>query len=87
MRVDGVVGRWYPYVELTRLNRPIGTWLLLWPTWWALFLAAGGWPGWDLMLVFSLGTSFLRSAGCAINDYADRDFDRTTGGAHEQGTQ
>ena len=76
MRVDGVVGRWYPYVELTRLNRPIGTWLLLWPTWWALFLAAGGWPGWDLMLVFSLGTLFMRSAGCAINDYADRDFDR-----------
>lgn len=65
-----------PYVRLVRLNRPIGILLLLWPTLWALWLASGGWPGWHLFLVFSLGTVLMRSAGCAINDYADRDFDR-----------
>ncbi|SEP90970.1 4-hydroxybenzoate polyprenyltransferase [Solimonas aquatica] len=63
------------YAQLMRLHRPIGIYLLLWPTLWALWLAADGWPGWHLLLVFVLGTVLMRSAGCAINDFADRDFD------------
>lgn len=63
------------YLKLMRFDRPIGTLLLLWPTWWALWLAAGGFPRWDLLLIFSLGVFLMRSAGCVINDYADRDFD------------
>lgn len=64
------------YAQLTRLNRPVGSVLLLWPTAWALWLAAGGWPGWHLAVVFGAGVVLMRSAGCAINDYFDRDFDR-----------
>src|SRR5690606_14837171 len=64
------------YVKLVRLDKPIGILLLLWPTLLALWLAAGGWPGLHLVVVFSLGTVLMRSAGCAINDYFDRDFDR-----------
>ena len=67
--------RWQGYWQLARLDRPIGTLLLLWPTLWALWLAAGGWPGAWLVLVFSLGVLLMRSAGCVINDYADRHFD------------
>jgi 4-hydroxybenzoate polyprenyltransferase len=63
------------YLKLMRVDRPIGTLLLLWPTWWALWLAAGGFPRWDLLLIFSAGVFLMRSAGCVINDYADRDFD------------
>lgn len=63
------------YAQLMRLHRPVGIYLLLWPTLWALWLAADGWPGWHLLLVFVLGTVLMRSAGCAINDYADRHFD------------
>ena len=63
------------YVSLTRLDKPIGILLLLWPTLDALWLAAGGWPGWRLLLVFTAGTVLMRSAGCAINDVADRRFD------------
>ncbi len=63
------------YGRLTRLHRPIGTLLLLWPTLWALFVAAGGWPGNYIVFAFVLGTLLMRSAGCAINDWADRDFD------------
>ncbi|MCD6675039.1 MAG: 4-hydroxybenzoate octaprenyltransferase [Burkholderiaceae bacterium] len=63
------------YGRLTRLHRPIGTLLLLWPTLWALFVAAGGWPGNYVVFAFVLGTLLMRSAGCAINDWADRDFD------------
>lgn len=63
------------YIALTRLNRPIGIYLLLWPTWWALWLAAGGVPDWRLMVIFTLGVVVMRSAGCAINDYADRHVD------------
>lgn len=63
------------YAHLTRLHRPIGTLLLLWPTLWALFVAARGWPGWYPLFAFSLGTLLMRSAGCAINDWADRRFD------------
>jgi 4-hydroxybenzoate polyprenyltransferase len=58
-----------------RFDRPIGTLLLLWPTWWALWLAAEGFPRWDLLLIFTAGVFLMRSAGCVINDYADRDFD------------
>jgi len=64
------------YAYLIRLDKPIGTLLLLWPTLWALWLASGGFPQWYLLLIFSLGTLLMRSAGCAINDYADQDFDR-----------
>jgi 4-hydroxybenzoate polyprenyltransferase len=64
------------YLDLIRWDRPAGTLLLLWPTLSALWLAAGGFPGWHLLLVFSLGTLLMRSAGCAANDVADRDFDR-----------
>ncbi len=63
------------YIQLTRFDRPIGTLLLLWPTLWTLWLAADGWPDIDLIIIFSLGTLLMRSAGCVINDYADRDFD------------
>jgi 4-hydroxybenzoate polyprenyltransferase len=63
------------YWQLMRLHRPIGIFLLLWPTLWALWLAAGGVPPLHVLLVFVLGTALMRSAGCAINDYADRDFD------------
>ena len=64
------------YLDLIRWNRPQGWLLLLWPTWMALWLAAGGFPGWHLLTVFTLGTILMRSAGCAVNDVADRDFDR-----------
>jgi 4-hydroxybenzoate polyprenyltransferase len=63
------------YERLIRLDKPIGTLLLLWPTLWALWLAADGAPGAGMALIFVLGTLLMRSAGCAINDYADRDFD------------
>ena len=64
------------YAYLIRLDKPIGTLLLLWPTLWALWLASGGFPQWHLLIIFILGTFLMRSAGCAINDYADQDFDR-----------
>ena len=64
------------YLDLIRWSRPAGWLLLLWPTLLALWLAAGGWPGWHLLMVFTLGTILMRSAGCCINDVADRDFDR-----------
>ncbi|NKI18232.1 4-hydroxybenzoate octaprenyltransferase [Spongiibacter sp. KMU-166] len=63
------------YLALMRVDRPIGTYLVLWPTLWALFLAAEGWPDWQLLVIFSLGTFLMRSAGCVINDYADRKVD------------
>jgi 4-hydroxybenzoate polyprenyltransferase len=64
------------YALLTRLHRPIGTLLLLWPTLWALWLASRGPPDGYTLFAFCLGTLLMRSAGCAINDFADRDFDR-----------
>ena len=64
------------YFRLVRLDKPIGILLLLWPTLIALWLASDGIPGWQLLLIFTLGTALMRSAGCAINDYADRDIDR-----------
>lgn len=71
-----VLSRLRLYAELVRLNRPIGILLLLWPTLWGLWVAAGGWPDLTVVCVFALGTVLMRSAGCAINDFADRDFDR-----------
>jgi 4-hydroxybenzoate polyprenyltransferase len=64
------------YLDLIRWNRPAGWLLLLWPTLGALWFAADGWPGWQLVVVFTLGTFLMRSAGCCVNDVADRDFDR-----------
>ena len=64
------------YLNLIRWDRPAGWLLLLWPTLSALWIAARGFPGWHLLLVFTLGTVLMRSAGCCVNDVADRDFDR-----------
>jgi 4-hydroxybenzoate polyprenyltransferase len=64
------------YLDLIRWDRPAGWLLLLWPSLSALWIAAEGWPGWHLLAVFVLGTVLMRSAGCCINDVADRDFDR-----------
>ena len=64
------------YLDLIRWDRPAGWLLLLWPSLSALWIAAEGWPGWHLLGVFVLGTILMRSAGCCINDVADRDFDR-----------
>ena len=64
------------YLDLIRWSRPAGSYLLLWPTLSALWIAAQGFPGWHLIAVFTLGTFLMRSAGCAVNDVADRDFDK-----------
>ncbi|MFN5096062.1 MAG: 4-hydroxybenzoate octaprenyltransferase [Limnohabitans sp.] len=64
------------YLDLIRWNRPAGWLLLLWPTLSALWVASGGFPGWHLLVVFTLGTILMRSAGCCVNDVADRDFDK-----------
>lgn len=64
------------YLDLIRWNRPAGWLLLLWPSLAALWVAADGFPGWHLVAVFTLGTILMRSAGCCVNDVADRDFDR-----------
>ena len=64
------------YFRLIRLDKPLGTVLLLWPTLCALWLAQQGVPDWRLLLIFTLGTFLMRSAGCAINDYADQDIDK-----------
>ena len=63
------------YEKLMRLDKPIGTLLLLWPTLWALWIASGGRPGWMMVWIFCLGTLLMRSAGCVMNDLADRKFD------------
>ncbi|MFO7649443.1 4-hydroxybenzoate octaprenyltransferase [Halomonas campaniensis] len=63
------------FLQLMRLNRPIGTWLLMWPTLWALWVAAEGLPGRDVLLIFIAGVYLMRAAGCVVNDYADRHFD------------
>jgi 4-hydroxybenzoate polyprenyltransferase len=70
-----LVSRLREYAFLVRLHRPIGILLLLWPTLWGLWIAGNGKPLWINIIVFVLGTALMRSAGCAINDYADRDFD------------
>ncbi len=71
-----VNARFALYLDLIRWNRPAGWLLLLWPSLSALWIASGGFPGWHLIAVFVLGTILMRSAGCCINDVADRDFDR-----------
>ncbi|MBV8658734.1 MAG: 4-hydroxybenzoate octaprenyltransferase [Burkholderiales bacterium] len=63
------------YERLMRLDKPIGTLLLLWPTLWGIWVASYGHPDWIMVWIFSLGTLLMRSAGCVVNDYADRDFD------------
>lgn len=70
------MNRLHLYLRLVRLDKPIGILLLLWPTLAALWLASGGVPDWQLLAIFTLGTILMRSAGCAINDYADRDIDK-----------
>jgi 4-hydroxybenzoate polyprenyltransferase len=71
-----VIARFHLYLDLIRWNRPAGWLLLLWPSLSALWIASGGFPGWHLLAVFTLGTILMRSAGCCINDVADREFDR-----------
>jgi 4-hydroxybenzoate polyprenyltransferase len=64
-----------PYLRLARLDRPIGTWLLLLPCWWGLAMASPGWPDPALLLAFAIGALVMRGAGCTYNDFVDRDFD------------
>ncbi len=71
-----IMQRLWLYGRLVRIDKPIGILLLLWPTLWGLFIAAQGWPSLKLLVIFVLGTVFMRSAGCAMNDYFDRDVDR-----------
>jgi 4-hydroxybenzoate polyprenyltransferase len=73
--LPSILGTLEDYIQLMRLNRPIGIWLLLWPTLWAVWIAGRGKPDPRLFLIFVAGTVIMRSAGCAINDYADRSFD------------
>jgi 4-hydroxybenzoate polyprenyltransferase len=75
LRPRSIVARLDAYERLIRLDKPIGTLLLLWPTLTALWLASSGAPSWIVVGIFTLGTLLMRSAGCALNDYADRDFD------------
>ncbi len=67
--------KWQGIKLITRMDKPIGTYLLLWPTYWALWIASDGWPNFYLLLVFSLGVFVMRSAGCVINDIADMKID------------
>ena len=76
MPTSAVSPRLALYLDLIRWDRPAGWLLLLWPSLSALWVAAGGFPGWHLLAVFVLGTILMRSAGCCLNDVADRDFDR-----------
>src|ERR1035437_9363909 len=76
MKLAQIMERTTLYEKLMRLDKPIGILLLLWPTLWALWIASYGRPGWLMVWVFVLGTVLMRSAGCVVNDYADRDFDR-----------
>jgi 4-hydroxybenzoate polyprenyltransferase len=75
LRPRSILARLDAYERLIRLDKPIGTLLLLWPTLTALWLASSGAPSWIVVGIFALGTLLMRSAGCALNDYADRDFD------------
>ncbi|WP_409025739.1 4-hydroxybenzoate octaprenyltransferase [Gallibacterium anatis] len=70
-----LLNKWRSYIQLMRLDKPIGSFLLLWPTLWALFLASNGMPDVKILIIFILGVVFMRSAGCVINDYADRHID------------
>src|SRR5262249_25559222 len=84
IRRDDWAARWLPaallpFARLARLDRPIGTWLLLFPGWWAIALAAPGeqqaWPDLRLLALFAIGAVAMRGAGCTLNDIVDRDFD------------
>jgi len=72
------------YIHLMRADRPIGTYLLLWPTLWAVWIAAEGWPSLELLLIFCLGVFLTRSAGCVINDFADRHIDGHVKRTHQR---
>src|SRR4051794_37968961 len=74
-RWQKVAARIDAYERLLRLNKPIGTLLLLWPTLWSLWFAAWGRPRWSMVAIFTIGTLLMRSAGCAFNDFLDRGFD------------
>lgn len=69
------LSKWHAYSRLMRIDRPIGSLLLLWPTYWALWIAAQGSPSLHILIVFTAGVFFMRAAGCVINDFADRHFD------------
>ena len=75
MNLGAIIRRLDAYERLIRLDKPIGILLLLWPTLWAVWLASRGRPDWQVLLIFTLGTVLMRSAGCAVNDFADRGFD------------
>ncbi|MDH3980549.1 MAG: UbiA family prenyltransferase, partial [Gammaproteobacteria bacterium] len=79
-----MTSRLHDYVALMRINKPIGIFLLLWPTLWALWVAAEGRPDNLVLVVFVLGVILMRSAGCVINDYADRNFDRHVSRTHDR---
>ena len=76
MKFMNLTERFVLYFRLARLDRPIGILLLLWPTLWGVWIAAQGRPAWSLVFIFVLGTILMRSEGCVINDYADRDIDK-----------
>jgi 4-hydroxybenzoate polyprenyltransferase len=84
MNIDRFDNRLREYALLMRLHRPIGIYLLLWPTLWALWLAGHGQPPQWIVLVFVLGVVFMRSAGCVMNDIADRDFDPQVARTHDR---
>src|SRR5436190_709613 len=65
-----------PYIQLMRIDKPVGIWLFLWPMLWALWLAAGGFPPFKILLIFALGLIMMRSAGCVFNDFCDQKFDK-----------
>ena len=67
--------KWLAVKLITRMDKPIGTYLLLWPTYWALWIASDGWPSMHILLAFSFGVFIMRSAGCVVNDFADREID------------
>ena len=74
--VDRLAPAWArPFLRLARIDRPIGIWLLLFPCWWSVALASPGWPDPWLLLLFALGATLMRAAGCTYNDLADREFD------------
>lgn len=75
LALQTLLGKWSAIKQITRMDKPIGTYLLLWPTFWALWVATDGFPSLHLIFVFSLGVFVMRSAGCVINDYADRKVD------------
>lgn len=73
--MTSVANKWQAIKSVSRIDKPIGTYLLLWPTFWALWIAEEGFPGWHLTIVFAIGVFVMRSAGCIINDIADREID------------